>query len=157
MSISVMWSHSHQLNWIPTDYQPFNMFNHRFDSVVYCNICYCDGKPGMGVRSNHCLPLHGVIVPIFKFSILLFLCSSVFVYFSISEHLSNTLYHLKGTPRGGGGGLNQIYGSWVQHVINYWSQSDLRFCKNEGSKRSKINEKGSQLDRKSWRKYVQNA
>ncbi len=27
-----------------------------------------------------------------------------------------------------------------------WTKSDLRFFKNEGSKRSKINEKGSQLD-----------
>ncbi len=29
-----------------------------------------------------------------------------------------------------------------------WTQSDLRFCENEGSKRFKINEKGGQLDNK---------
>ncbi len=29
-----------------------------------------------------------------------------------------------------------------------WTQSDLRFCENEGSKRFKINEKRGQLDRK---------
>ncbi len=38
-----------------------------------------------------------------------------------------------------------------------WTQSDLKFCKNDGSKRSKINEKGGQLDQKSWRKLIQNA
>ncbi len=37
------------------------------------------------------------------------------------------------------------------------TQSDLRFCKYLGSKRSKINEKGGQLDRKSRRKLKQNA
>ncbi len=45
----------------------------------------------------------------------------------------------------------------VQHTITNWSQSDLRFCKNEGSKRSKINKKGDQLDRKSRRKLIQKA
>ncbi len=29
-----------------------------------------------------------------------------------------------------------------------WTQSDIRFCENEGSNRFKINEKGSHLDRK---------
>ncbi len=29
----------------------------------------------------------------------------------------------------------------VQHMIKNWTQSDLRFCKNEASKRSYINEK----------------
>ncbi len=33
----------------------------------------------------------------------------------------------------------------------------LRFWENEGSKRSKINEKGGQLDWKSRRKLIQNA
>ncbi len=36
-----------------------------------------------------------------------------------------------------------------------WTQRDLRFCKNEGSKRSNDNEKGGQQDRKSRRKLVQ--
>ncbi len=35
-----------------------------------------------------------------------------------------------------------FFGSWVQHVKKNWTQSNLRFCENEGSKRSKINEKG---------------
>ncbi len=34
--------------------------------------------------------------------------------------------------------------------------SDLKFCKNEGSIRSKINEKGGQLDKKLRRKLMQN-
>ncbi len=36
-----------------------------------------------------------------------------------------------------------------------WTQWDLRFCKNEGSKTSNNNEKGDQQDRKSRRKLVQ--
>ncbi len=42
--------------------------------------------------------------------------------------------------------LHQISVSWVQHVTNNCTHSDLRFCENELSKRSKINEKGGQLD-----------
>ncbi len=38
-----------------------------------------------------------------------------------------------------------------------WTQSDLRFCENEGPKRSKINENAGQLDWKSRRKLIQNA
>ncbi len=52
--------------------------------------------------------------------------------------------------------LYQIFGSWFQHAIQNWTQSDLRFCRNEGSKRSKINEKGGQLDRTPRRKLIQN-
>ncbi len=37
------------------------------------------------------------------------------------------------------------------------TQSDLRSYENEGSKRSKINEKGGQLDWKSRRQFIQNA
>ncbi len=37
-----------------------------------------------------------------------------------------------------------------------WTQSDLKFCKNEGSIRSKTNEKGSQLDQQLRRKLIQN-
>ncbi len=40
---------------------------------------------------------------------------------------------------------------------SFWTQSDLRFYKNEGLKRSKINENGGLLDRKSKRKLIQNA
>ncbi len=38
-----------------------------------------------------------------------------------------------------------------------WTQQDLRFCRNEGSKRSKNCKKGGQQDRKSRRKLTQNA
>ncbi len=56
------------------------------------------------------------------------------------------------------GVLHQIFGNQVQHVLKNGTQSDLKFCKNEeSSKRSKINEKGGQLDRKSMRKLTQNA
>ncbi len=55
----------------------------------------------------------------------------------------------------GRGVLHQIFSNQVQHVIKNWTQSDLRFCKIERSKRSKINEKRGQLDRKS-RKIIQN-
>ncbi len=56
----------------------------------------------------------------------------------------------------GGGVLHKYFGSWVQHADKIWTQSDLRFCENEGSKRYKINEKGRQLDWKSRRKLIQN-
>ncbi len=50
-----------------------------------------------------------------------------------------------------------IFSKHVQLVIKSWTQLDLRFCTNEGwSKRSKINEKGDQLDRKPRRKLIQN-
>ncbi len=39
------------------------------------------------------------------------------------------------------GVLHQMFGNWVQYAITIWTQSDLRFCKNEGSKRSRFNEK----------------
>ncbi len=42
--------------------------------------------------------------------------------------------------------LHQIVGREVRHTINKWTQLDLKFCKNEGSIRSKTNEKGGQLD-----------
>ncbi len=51
-------------------------------------------------------------------------------------------------PRGSvnsGSGTSPNFGNQVQHAIKNWIQSDLRFCKNEGSKRSKINENGGQL------------
>ncbi len=44
--------------------------------------------------------------------------------------------------------LHQIFGREVRHAIKKWTQSDLTFCRNEGSMRSKTNEKGGQLDRK---------
>ncbi len=34
-----------------------------------------------------------------------------------------------------------MFGTQFHHMIQNWTQSDLRFCKNEGSKRSKIIEK----------------
>ncbi len=67
-------------------------------------------------------------------------------------------------PGGGGGGggeLHKCFGNRVQYTIivtiENWTQWDLRFCKSEWSKRSKINEKGGQLDRKSRRELIQNA
>ncbi len=62
-------------------------------------------------------------------------------------------------PPGWEGVLHQIFSSWVQHAIQDWTQLDLRFCKNEGSKRSKISETQGQLDRKSrrnWNKMLKN-
>ncbi len=46
----------------------------------------------------------------------------------------------------GQGVLHQVFIRRVQHTNNNWTQLDLSFCENEGSKRSKINEKGGQLD-----------
>ncbi len=58
--------------------------------------------------------------------------------------------------RWGWGGWFTIF-SLAGFSPNFFTQSDLRFCKNEGPKRSKINEKGGQLDCK-WRgKLIQNA
>ncbi len=64
---------------------------------------------------------------------------------------------IRGVEGWGGGVLHQIFGSWVQHATKIETQSDLRFCKNEGWNRFKINEKGGQLDWKSRRKLIQNA
>ncbi len=47
-----------------------------------------------------------------------------------------------------GGGLHQSFIREVRHAIKNGPKSDLKFCKNEGSIRSKTNEKGGQLDRK---------
>ncbi len=55
---------------------------------------------------------------------------------------------------GVGGVLHQIFGREVRHMINKWTQSDLKFCKNEGSIRSKTNEKDGQLDRKLRQKLI---
>ncbi len=57
---------------------------------------------------------------------------------------------------GVGGVLHQISGREVRHAIKKLIQSDLTFCKNEGSIRSKTNEKGCQLDRKLRQKLIQN-
>ncbi len=67
-------------------------------------------------------------------------------------------------PVGGGGVvIHQIFGREVWHAIKKWTQSDLKFCKNEGSIRFKTNEKVCQLDKKietkidaKWRKLMQN-
>ncbi len=61
------------------------------------------------------------------------------------------------------GVLHQIFGRKVRHMIKKWTQSDLKFCKNEGSIRSKTNEKGGQfgsnietkIDTK-WEKLIKN-
>ncbi len=50
-----------------------------------------------------------------------------------------------------------MFGNQAQHAIKNCARSDQRFCKNGGSERSKINEKGGQLDRKSRRTFIQNA
>ncbi len=49
--------------------------------------------------------------------------------------------------------LHQIFSREVGHA---WTQSDLKFCKNEGLIRSKTNEKRGQLDRKLRRKLIRN-
>ncbi len=49
--------------------------------------------------------------------------------------------HIYAVP--GGGVLHKRFGCQVQHTIKEnWTQSNLKFCKYEGSKGSKINEKG---------------
>ncbi len=48
-----------------------------------------------------------------------------------------------------------LFGWGVQQAMKKWTQQDLRFCKNEGSKISNNNEKGGQQDQKSRRKLVQ--
>ncbi len=53
----------------------------------------------------------------------------------------------------GEGVLHQIFGTQVQHTNIFFTQSDLRFCENDGSKRFKNNEKGDQLDRKLWENW----
>ncbi len=40
-----------------------------------------------------------------------------------------------------GGVLLQIFGTRVQHTKKKWTQSDLSFCKNEGSKKLILMEK----------------
>ncbi len=50
-----------------------------------------------------------------------------------------------------------MFGSRVQYAEKNWTQANLRFCENDGSIRSKINEKGGHLDRKSCCKLIQNA
>ncbi len=35
---------------------------------------------------------------------------------------------------GRGGGLHQIFGRGIEYIMNKWTQSDVRFCKNEGQK-----------------------
>ncbi len=42
---------------------------------------------------------------------------------------------------GVGGAFHQLFGGGVQHAMKKWTQQDLRFCKNEESKRSNNNEK----------------
>ncbi len=40
------------------------------------------------------------------------------------------------------GVLHQIFSTRVQHTKKEWTQSDISFCKNEGSKKLKLMEKG---------------
>ncbi len=35
--------------------------------------------------------------------------------------------------------IHKIFGTWVQHAKQTWTQSDIRICENEGSNRFKIN------------------
>ncbi len=55
-----------------------------------------------------------------------------------------------------GGGTSPYFGR-CSAGDKKWNLSDLRFCNNEGSKRSKNNEKGGQQDRKSKGKLIQNS
>ncbi len=60
------------------------------------------------------------------------------------------------TPGGGGGPSPIVWWGGVQQAMKKWTQRDLRFCKNEGSKDlTNNNEKGGQQDRKSRSKFVQ--
>ncbi len=52
--------------------------------------------------------------------------------------------------------LHQIFSIEVRYLIRKWTQSDLKFCKNEGSIRSKTNEKRGQLDQTFRQKLMQN-
>ncbi len=47
---------------------------------------------------------------------------------------------------GGGGNFTKYLETVCSMQTKNWTQSDLRFCENEGSNRSKINKKGGQLD-----------
>ncbi len=82
---------------------------------------------------------------------LVFKLSNLWQYISDNTRIID-YWHIWLEVRGLGGVLCR-----VQHAKNNWNQLDLKLCKNEGSKRSKINEKGGQLDKKSWRKFIQNA
>ncbi len=64
--------------------------------------------------------------------------------------------HKTMSERPGGGVFQQIFGREVMHTTTKWTQSDIKFCKDEGSIGSKTNEKGGQLDRKLKRKLMQN-
>ncbi len=55
-----------------------------------------------------------------------------------------------------GGYFTKVLVGGVQHAMKQWTKSDLMFCKNERSKRSKNNEKWGQQNKKSRRKWVQN-
>ncbi len=56
----------------------------------------------------------------------------------------------------GGEVLHQIFGTQVEHVIQIWTQSDLRFCENNGSKDLKSMKKGS-FGSEIKGKFIQNA
>ncbi len=53
-------------------------------------------------------------------------------------------------------GGHQIFGTRVQHMIQIWTQSDLRFCEKNGSKDLKSMKKGS-FGLKIKGKFIQNA
>ncbi len=53
--------------------------------------------------------------------------------------------------------INVIKFSGFQHVKKVWTQSDLRFCENEGQTDLKSMKMGGQLDGKSRSKLMQNA
>ncbi len=63
------------------------------------------------------------------------------LHFELAYSLSLSIRQLYNSMGGGERELHQIFGNWVQHTIKNWTQSDVTFCKNEGSKRSKINKK----------------
>ncbi len=54
------------------------------------------------------------------------------------------------------GVLHQIFSRDVRHEIKKMDLIESKVCKNEGSIRSKTNEKGGQLDRKLRQKLIQN-
>ncbi len=64
--------------------------------------------------------------------------------------------HKTMSERPGVGGTSPYFRKGGLARDKKWTQSDLKFCKNDGSIRSKTNEKWGQLDKKLRRKRIQN-
>ncbi len=93
------------------------------------------------------------------YSFLWFILDQIFRASWVSLYIFSHAWNLedRGFKSRGEGVLHHIFVSRVQHLKKNWTQSDQSFCENEGSKRSKINQKVGQLDWKSRWKFIQNA